>query len=133
MFQINKIKILSFFFLMLLSVTVIRPVLAQDIKDVIGLGYAEGLDLPDAAEDDPRDMAVTIIKYLITFLGLIAVGVILYGGFVWMTAAGNDDRLTKAKSIIVAGTIGLVIILAAFAIVNFVVTMTDNALSGDLG
>ena len=133
MFQISKIKILSSFFLLLLSIMIIHPVLAQDMKEVIGLKYAENLDLPDAEEDDPRDMAVTIIKYLITFLGLIAVGVILYGGFIWMTAAGNDDRLTKAKSIIVAGVIGLIIILAAFAIVNFVVTMTDNALNGDIG
>lgn len=128
MFKINKIKILAFVFLMLLLGPMFsNPVLAQPD---IGIGYAENLDLMNAADDDPRDMAVTIIKYLITFLGLIAVGVILYGGFVWMTAAGNDDRLAKAKKIIVAGTIGLIIILAAFAIVNFIVSMTDNALNG---
>lgn len=128
MFKINKIKILAFVFLMLLLGPMFSsPVLAQPD---IGIKYAENLDLVTAADDDPRDMAVTIIKYLITFLGLIAVGVILYGGFVWMTAAGNDDRLAKAKKIIVAGTIGLIIILAAFAIVNFIVGMTDNALNG---
>ncbi len=129
MFKINKIKILAIAFLVLLLGPVfLSPVLAQPD---IGIEFAENLDLVAANEEDPRDMAVIIIKYLITFLGLIAVGVILYGGFIWMTAAGNDDRLAKAKKIIVAGVIGLIIILAAFAIVNFIVTMTDNALDGD--
>ena len=75
-------------------------------------------------------MAVDIVKYLMTFLGIIAVAVILYGGFIWMTASGNDDKVDKAKKLIIAGAIGLIIILAAFAIVQFVVTMTNNALEG---
>jgi len=98
----------------------------------LGMDYAENLDLPAAEDSDVRDMAVTVVKYLITFLGIIAVVIILYGGFVWMTAAGNDDRVSKAKSIIVAGIIGLVVIMAAFAIVNFVINMTNDALDGDL-
>ena len=98
----------------------------------LGMEYAENLDLPVAEDDDVRDMAVTVVKYLITFLGIIAVVIILYGGFVWMTAAGNDDRVSKAKSIIVAGIIGLIIIIAAFAIVNFVIEMTNDALDGGL-
>ncbi len=98
----------------------------------LGMDYAENLDLPAAEDSDVRDMAVTVVKYLITFLGIIAVVIILYGGFVWMTAAGNEDRVSKAKSIIVAGIIGLVVIMAAFAIVNFVINMTNDALDGDL-
>ncbi|MCK5510714.1 hypothetical protein KAI65_04205 [Candidatus Parcubacteria bacterium] len=98
----------------------------------LGMDYAENLDLPAAEDSDVRDMAVTVVRYLITFLGIIAVVIILYGGFVWMTAAGNDDRVSKAKSIIVAGIIGLIVIMAAFAIVNFVINMTNDALDGDL-
>ena len=71
-------------------------------------------------------MAVNIVRYLMTFLGIIAVVIILLGGFKWMTAAGNEDKVAEAKKLIVAGIIGLIIILASFAIVKFVVSMTTN-------
>lgn len=103
------------------------PVLAVDL----GLEYAENVGLPQAADEDIRDSAVSILQYLLTFLGIIAVVIILYGGFMWMTAAGNDDRVSKAKSIIKAGVIGLIIVLAAFAIVTFVINFATNAINGD--
>jgi len=71
-------------------------------------------------------MAVNIIKFFLTFLGIIAVAVILYGGFVWLTAGGNDDRVGKAKKLIVAGIIGLIIVISAFAIVQWIITSTFN-------
>lgn len=61
------------------------------------------------------------IQYLLTFLGVVAVVVILIGGFMWMTAAGNDEKVGKAKKIIVQGLIGLIIVLLAFAIATFVI------------
>ena len=125
---VKKISIFLFLAVLIFNFLVPAQVGALDL----GMEYAENLDLPVAEDDDVRDMAVTIVKYLITFLGIIAVVIILYGGFVWMTAAGNDDRVSKAKSIIVAGIIGLIIIIAAFAIVNFVIEMTNDALDGGL-
>lgn len=105
---------------------------AQTLEDKLGVQYAENIGLPEAEDEDVRDMTVTIVKYLITFLGIIAVIIILYGGFIWMTAAGNDDRVKKAKDIIIAGIIGLIIVISAFAIVTFVISMTDDAISGNL-
>jgi len=46
---------------------------------------------------------------------------ILYGGFKWMTAGGNEEQVGEAKKIIISGVIGLIIILSAYAIANFVV------------
>src|SRR3989339_632512 len=112
----------------LFSTMAILPVSAQDI----GLDYANNLDLQAANESDPKQMAVDIVKYLMTFLGIIAVGVILLGGFKWMTAAGNEDKVAEAKKLIIAGVIGLIIILCAFAIVTFVVGITNDALSGNI-
>jgi len=98
----------------------------------LGTNYVEPLGLEDGGDRDVREVAVSIVKYLMTFLGIIAVVVILLGGFKWMTAGGNDDKVGEAKSMIVAGAIGLVIILAAFAIVTFVIKIGTDALNGDI-
>ena len=95
-----------------------------------GFIYAENLDL-QTQNGDVRDAAVSIIRYLMTFLGIIATAIILYGGFLWLTASGNQDRIEKAKKTIIAGIIGLVIILAAFAIVTFVVNVTQDSILAD--
>ncbi|MCK5060947.1 hypothetical protein KAR28_00185 [Candidatus Parcubacteria bacterium] len=96
----------------------------------LGLNYATNLGLA-SQNGDVRDTAVDIVKYLMTFLGIIAVVVILIGGFRWMTAGGNEDKIASAKKTITAGAIGLVVILAAFAIVTFVIQITTNAINGE--
>mgnify|MGYP001567592285 FL=1 len=60
------------------------------------------------------------IRVALGFLGVIAVVIILLGGFKWMTAGGNDDKLKKAKQLLFSGIIGLIIILSAYAIASFV-------------
>ena len=95
----------------------------------LGIDYATNLGLTSAANTDPRDAAVDVVRYLMTFLAIIAVIVILIGGFRWMTASGNEDRVASAKKTIIAGAIGLIIILAAYAIVTFVITTTTNLLN----
>lgn len=69
---------------------------------------------------DVGDMIELVIRWVLGFLGAVAVGVVLYAGFVWMTAAGNADKVTRAKKILINGLIGLVLILTAYAIVSIV-------------
>jgi len=76
---------------------------------------------------DPREIAASVIRVVLGFLGIIAVLIILYAGFLWMTAAGNDDKIATAKGMMSAGVIGLVIILAAFGIATFVMNALVNA------
>ncbi len=78
---------------------------------------------------DPREVAAQVINIILGFLGIIAVILIIYGGFLWMTAAGNEDKVSTAKKLLAAGVVGLIIILAAFGIANFVI----NALMGATG
>ena len=92
----------------------------------LGINYVRPLNL---ANGDPRAAAVSLIKLLMTFLGIIAVVIILYGGFVWLTAAGNEEKVGKAKKVLAAGIIGLIIILAAFLIIDFVVSNVSNAMN----
>ena len=120
------IKNLVIFATILIVVPVFLMALPVQAGPDLGINYVEPLNL---ANGDPRTAAVSLVKLLMTFLGIIAVVIILLGGFKWMTAAGNEDKVAEAKKLIAAGIIGLVIILAAFLIVNFVITNVSTALN----
>ena len=76
---------------------------------------------------DLKQVIINIVKILLGFLGLIAVLIVLYGGFQWMTAAGNEEKVSSARATLTAGLIGLIIILAAYAIAAFVIkTFTEQ-------
>lgn len=107
-----------------LALALSMPAFAQLNEGNIGVPYAENLGL---GNKDPRDMAVSIIQVILGFLAIIVVIIILLGGFKWMTAGGNEDKVAEAKKLITAGVIGLVIILAAWGIARFVVTVILNA------
>lgn len=79
---------------------------------------------------DPREIAASVVKILMGFLGIIAVVIILIGGFKWMTAGGNEEKTGEARKLIMAGVIGLVIILAAFGIATFVINSLVDATTG---
>lgn len=61
-----------------------------------------------------------IINVIIGIIGLVAVVVIILGGFQYMTSSGDSTKVKKAKDTILYGIVGLVIALLAYAIVNFV-------------
>ena len=69
---------------------------------------------------------VGIVNVLLNFLGLIALIVILIGGFRWMLSGGNEEKVAGARQSIIAGIIGLIIILSAFALIQFVIVNVAN-------
>jgi hypothetical protein len=79
------------------------------------------------SNNDSREIAAQAANVMLGFIGMIAVIIMLLGGFRWMTSAGNEDKVAEAKKIIGAGVIGLIIILAAFAIAQFVISALYNA------
>ena len=76
---------------------------------------------------DLKETITQVLNVLLGFLGIIAVIVILLGGFKWMTAGGNEDKVAEAKKLIGAGIVGLVIILAAYAIATYVINTISEA------
>ena len=62
-----------------------------------------------------------IINTALSILGVVAVVIIIAGGFMWMTAAGDNEKVKKAQGLIKNGIIGLAIILSAYAIATFVI------------
>ena len=61
-----------------------------------------------------------VVKIAISFLGLIAVLIILGAGFMWMTSGGNEEKIKKAKKLMVAGIVGLIIVILSYSIASFV-------------
>jgi len=87
----------------------------EDIGTKTGLGTA-----------DLKTTVINIISWVLGILALVAVVMIIIGGFQWMTAAGNEEKIEKSKKIISAAVIGLIIVLLAWAIVIFVAGTTSN-------
>ena len=87
----------------------------ESIGTQIGLG-----------ETDLKQTVLNIIRLILGLMTLVAVVLVIYGGFVWLTAAGNEENIEKAKKIISAAVIGLIIILLAWAVVIFVARTTSN-------
>lgn len=74
----------------------------------------------------PEELTISIINWVLALLALIAVIMILIGGFKWLTAGGNEEKVEGAKKLLIAAIIGLVIILAAWGISVYVI---DNLLN----
>lgn len=95
--------------------------------DTLGLSYAADTGL---ASRDVRSTISSIIRVAMGLLGIVAVVIILIGGFTWMTAGGNEEKVGEAKKWIFSGVIGLAIILSAYALASFVINQLVNATTG---
>lgn len=92
-----------------------------------GTAFAESAGLPAA---DLIVMVANVIQAILGFLGLIVVVFVIYGGYLWVTAGGEIEKITKARRVIKNAIIGAVIILSSFAIAQFVLTQVTGGMSG---
>jgi len=124
-------KTYKFLMAAVIAVALIIPVLAvpayaQDSNTTFGLNYVSGNGTSGNGialkATDPRTIAASIINVALTLLGIIAVVIVLVGGFKWMTAGGNEENVESAQKILISGVIGLVIVLAAWGIASFVLS-----------
>ena len=81
----------------------------------------DGSKLGDAfMKGTPAEIIGKIVGAALAFIGILFFILMIYGGFLWMTARGNEENVTKAKELIIAAVIGLVIVLAAYAITAYI-------------
>ena len=114
----------------------ITPALAavDPDEDVFGLQQVQGTTATSGVALGDKDLipAVTsIINVALSLLGIVSVVIILIGGFKWMTAGGNEEKVDEARKLIFAGIIGMAIILSAWAISKFVITELGKATGAD--
>lgn len=89
------------------------------------LAVDTGLDAaaPDALKNIGTDVPTLVggvLGQILGFTGTIFFVLVVYAGILWMTAAGNEEQTTKAKKILGAAVIGLIIVLSAYAITRFI-------------
>jgi energy-coupling factor transporter transmembrane protein EcfT len=96
----------------------------------LGLSYGNSIGL---AATDPRIVVGKIIQIFLGLLGIIALVLIIYGGFLWMTAGGNEEQIDRAKKTLISAIIGLAIILASFGIATFILNSLIDATNNNGG
>ena len=124
-----KFNLLATLFLLTLIIVPAFVLVANPVQAVNIWGNQQGEinNQLQMGEKDPRAIAAAVMNVALGFLGIIAVIIILLGGFRWMTSAGNEDKVAEAKNLLLAGIVGIVIILAAWGIAIFVLDALLNA------
>ena len=120
---INKIKyiviIFNFLAICLLNISTAETKNLSDTWRISG-------DTAEIAGYDEFELQTEVIPQIIyiilSLLGVIFMILMVYGGSIWMTAGGKEDRVSKAKDLIQAAVIGLIIVVSAYAISFFVVS-----------
>ena len=103
------------FFLPLAQVTALN--LGQDLVNKT----ADKAGFQEATATTFAETIGTVIKAALSFVGVVFLVLMVYAGYLWMTARGAEEQIEKSKKIITAAIIGLIITVGAYSITAFVV------------
>ena len=128
-------KTLKFYLGLLVGLTYAVPTLAADsiletteggLKNTINQAFFGGNDIKITPDTFILGL-FTLIGYLLTFTGVIFFLILLYAGYLWMFARGNESQVEKAKNITREVIIGILIIVLARVFVEFVISQLGQA------
>jgi hypothetical protein len=120
-YKIKKQKSLTIIAFLAIIFISPAPALADAITNATaGLGVAAGRAYGAVPQGDIPTLVGKIIGAALSFIGLLFFLLIIYGGFLWMTARGNQQQTTQALDLIIAAVIGMVIVAAAYLITQYV-------------
>lgn len=94
----------------------------QAIKDARDSGHNAGLTPTNPDQAGDADISVVIgrlVGAVLQFVGIFFILLMIYAGYLWMFARGNEAEVKKAKDLIEAAVIGLVVVLSAFVITSY--------------
>jgi hypothetical protein len=129
----NKVKsLLAGLTIFVLSAPFIARADVVGVNQMFGGNATNAADFANTAGLGSGDLTSAIayaIRVGLGFLGVAAVAIILIGGFKWVTAGGEDEKVKKAKKYIFQGLFGLVIVLAAYTIATFALGAITEAMN----
>lgn len=101
-----------------LALSLILPDLAHATSVISSDDNPAAVSALTGGEGDLKELIKTILNFALGFLGFVATIMVIYGGILYVTSAGNDDNVGKAKKILLYAAIGIVLIMISFALVN---------------
>lgn len=115
-----KLIIIIFLFLPLVALA------AQNLQDSFGTANSPlsgaAVNAGYKGETSVQQIIGVVVKTFLSILGIIFLILMIYSGYAWMTAHGDEQKVTKAKETITAAIIGLIIVVGAYAITFFVIS-----------
>ena len=82
----------------------------------------------DGTVQRPEDIVSKIVGFVLAFVGVIILNNMIFAGYAWMTAGGNEEKIKASKQKMTNSIIGLIIILASYIIVNSVLGLLNQVL-----
>lgn len=131
-------KTLTILFSLMFLCLITVPVLAEAESETNGSAFSnsdinylkeEARSLKQTDLGGPNLLIGSIIKLIVGISGAIALAMVVYGGFVWMTAAGNAEKISSAQKIIIWALLGLVALSISYLVLNILLNFasTGNA------
>ena len=102
---------------------------SANLSDISGLSATAGAAGVGGTATDLPTIVGSLIGAALSLLGVVFVALVIYAGFLWMTAQGNDEKVKQAKKLLSGAVVGLVLIFASYAITNVVISSLSTALS----
>ena len=128
---LGKKNLLVVIFIVLAFVFIFSSVVLAEDKYGLEATTKEGFGkVPSEAEADIPSIIGTIVGALLSFIGILFFVLVIYGGYLWMTARGNEEQVGKSISIITQAAIGLIIVAAAYLITRFLGETILNTVIG---
>jgi hypothetical protein len=115
--QFKKILIVFMLFIaFFVSHSALAAMIGSDLKKTINTQTGAVNDTGIFTGDSLATIIASVIETFLSLLGIIFVILMLYGGFTWMTAQGDESKIEKAKNTIQTAIIGLIIVVSAYSI-----------------
>lgn len=116
-----KKNILFILIAVFVSAILINSVFAVDLGGDIVKKAGTSAGYAQATETTFAEILGTIVQVVLSFVGIVFLSLMVYAGYLWMTARGKEEQVDKAKTLIRQAIIGIVITLGAYSITYFII------------
>ncbi len=126
--KINKILAISILLILLVNITIVSAATSIGQKITGGAKTAVSEAYGPVKDQTLVDALILIINSLLTFIAILFFLGLIYAGYLWMTARGNQEQIDRAKKITREIVIGLIIILLSRIATEFILTQIGKAI-----
>ncbi len=77
----------------------------------------------------PGVIVFEVLQIVLGFLGIVGVIMMIYAGFLWITAGGEEEKATQGRTILFQAIVGILIVLAAYTITYFIINQLTTAVT----